>query len=63
LFRTGNLKKIFELLDETQKTYPEFSPEERLLLYRMSFYKESFEETRKAVLQAEVLKPGEGGRK
>lgn len=63
MFRTGNLKKIFELLDETQKTYPEFSPEERLLLYRMSFYMESFEETRKAVLQAAVLKPGEGGRK
>lgn len=61
--RIENLKKIFELLDEMQKTYPEFSPEEKLLLYRTAFYKESFDETRKAALQAAALKPEEGGRK
>lgn len=61
--RIENLKKIFELLDEMQKTYPEFSPEEKLLLYRTAFYKEFFDETRKAVLQAAALKPEEGGRK
>ncbi len=63
MFRIENLRKIFELLDETQKTHPEFSPEEKLLLYRTAFYKESFEETRKAILQAAALNPGEKRRK
>lgn len=63
MFRIENLRKIFELLDETQKMYPEFSSEEKLLLYRTALYKEPFEEIRKAVLQAAALKPGEEGRK
>lgn len=58
-----NLKKLFELLDETQKTYPGFAPEEKQALYRMALYKESFEEIHEAVLQAAELKPGEEGRK
>lgn len=61
--RIGNLKKLFKLLDEIQKTYPVFSTEEKLVLCRMAFYKESFEETQKAVLHAAGLKPEDEGRK
>lgn len=59
----GNLKKLFELLDEIQKAYPVFSAEEKLVFCRMAFYKESFEETQKAVLHAAGLDLEDRGRK
>lgn len=59
----GNLKKLFELLDEIQKAYPVFRAEEKLVFCRMAFYKESFEETQKAVLHAAGLNPEDRGRK
>lgn len=59
----GNLKKLFELLDEIQKTYPTFNAEEKQVFCRMAFYKETFEETQKAVLHAAGLNPEDRGRK
>lgn len=63
MFRLDHLKKLFQLLDETEKGNPGFSPEEKTALYRMAFYRESFDEIRNAVLQAAAFKPGEEERR
>lgn len=63
MFRLDNLKKLFHLLDETEKGNPGFCLEEKKALYRMAFYTESFDEIRKAVLQAAAFKPGEEARR
>lgn len=52
MFAIEHVVQTFSFLEEIEKNRPCFTQEEKQVLYRIAFHKESFEEVQKIILQA-----------
>lgn len=63
MFAVEHVIQVFPLLEEIEKDRPVFTQEEKQVLYRIAFHKESFGEVQKLIAQASAPQLKEEDRK